>query len=194
MVTLQIILLGLVVIAAAFLCHLAVVNPIGMYLPIVRRFISLSTLGTTVLLLSLLIHASAATILAVNLSKDLAIAIMSLIGLVWGLFAYFLLQRFAGPMDRTGMVRNHPRRLPCVNIFLFASSALALGSTMGWYWSILPVFLWFILGLITAELAIRRRMRQSEGRINRQTAIFGINQYQGRGGLLSGNNYRYPFP
>lgn len=190
---LQVVWLGLVALAASYLCFVAVFNFIGMHVPraVVRIIGGDAALGPLVLLLSLLIHAVAAAIVAVNISWGVATGLVSATALVWGLFAYFLLQRFAGPVDRTEMVRNHPLLLPLANLLLFGSSALALGFAAGWYWAMLPVLLWFILGLITAEIAIRRLVNRSEGRLDRQTAMFGVNQAHGRG-LLSGN--RYPFP
>lgn len=191
MTTLQVIWLSILVVVASYLCHAALINPIGMNLPRSIRRLFGRGLYLSVAGLALLVHIAISSALALNLLSGVVIAIVSAMGLMWGLFAYFLLQRFAGPVDRTGMVRNHPLLLPLMNGVLFSSSALAFGLSVGWLWAVLPLIMWFILGLVSAEIAIRRLMTRSEGTLNRQVAIFGVNQDQGRG-LLGGD--RYPFP
>ncbi len=148
----------------------------------------------TSIILSLLFHASVAILLTIRLSLGSAIITMSTAVLTWGLLAYFLLLRFR-PLNRTLLVMQLPSLFPLVNLAGLASSILAFVLYAHWYLFPVPLTIWFGLGLFSAEVAIRSEIRDSrrEGReIDRRSAIFNINYYQGRSGAFS--LIRYPFP
>lgn len=117
-----------------------------------------------------------------------AIAIMSVIGLVSGLCAYFLRQRFAFPLDKIGMAKKAPWFLKATALFCFLSSVVWLALDFDWYFGLIPIILWGGLGYLTAEISIRRYSHGTNH--DREGTIRAINFAQGRGIDFA----RYPFP
>jgi len=182
---------------ASWLFSLAIATPVWCFIRrTVGPFRSVSDAADSApMLVSLLVHTGAATILAVSVSLRAAIIVISVAGLVWGLSSYFLQQRFADPWDRPGVVLITPLLLPLVSFAFFVSSVLALSFFTAWYWGVLPLVIWVILGFATAEIAIRRymsRSRESGRDCDRRFAISAINFQQGRIDFLGAD--RYPFP
>lgn len=197
MTSAQIAWLFLLTLLASGLCNLALLNPILTFVAQMGSRSLLVRAPLTVLILSLLFHAGVAIGLAVGISLDIAIVLISLAGFIWSLSSYFLLQRFVGiRSDTISLVRGTPSFLPITSFVCFISSIIALWLIVSWYWAFaLPVLIWFTLGFICAEIAIRHFINQARaaGRdCDRCLAIFSINSNQGRENILRGE--RYPFP
>jgi hypothetical protein len=153
-----------------------------------------------------LVHIGGGIALAAYLSVGAAIVASSLAGYIWGLLAYFLLQRFAVPIDRPELVHSAPLLLPLTSFAFFVSSMTALLLFTAWYWAIVPPLIWLALGLLTAEISIQRwirRMRQAGREYDRDLAIHLVNEAQGRWDVLGRchgrrsilrRRYGYPFP
>jgi hypothetical protein len=144
-------------------------------------------------------HCVIAIAVCLFVSIGAAVVVTSLTGFGWALMSYFLLQKFADPLDRPLRVHETPMFYPSGALGGFISSTLAIILLADWRWVFLPIMLWLLLGFLCAEIAIRRYMRSGSG-CDRNLAIFMINEAQGRGLRsfqdilnLKGMN-RYPFP
>jgi hypothetical protein len=154
--------------------------------PIPRSAILLLTLGSAI-------------VVAVFVSVGLAVVVMSLVALIWGLYAYFYRGRFAGPAYRIGLAKN-PVLLRSTTFLCFASSVVAFIVFVAWYLAFIPIVVWLALGFLTVEMAIHRHIRalgmvapsaNGEPSRNRSLAISAINHFQGwRNEIVQ---YRYPF-
>ena len=54
------------------------------------------------------VHGTLAVVLGLLVSIGIAIITTAIAGVIWALLGYFLLQRFAGPLDRIPLVRDAP--------------------------------------------------------------------------------------
>jgi len=195
MIAIEIAWLSLLILLASWFGNLAVINRILRFLFLFKRGPSVAEVCQLVTMaLFLLVHVAGAIVLAVYVSLGVAIIAISGASLVWGLFSYFLLQRFAGPLQRPGIVMASPLFLPLSCFASFASTALAFFLYTRWYLALVPFLVWFVLGYISAEMAIRGNMKLSKdagGECDRRIALSIINHAQGR--LLLRPD-RYPFP
>jgi len=144
------------------------------------------------------LHFAVAIAVYLFVSIGAAVVVTSLAAFGWALMSYFLLQRFAGPIDRPLMVHRIPMFYPLAALGGFISSNLAIILFPGWRWVFLPIVLWLLLGFLCSEISIRRHMRSGSG-CDRNLAIFMINEAQGRGfrsfkDIFKKNTNRYPFP
>ena len=183
------------VLVASWLSHTAFFNTI--FVAVIRRWgNNIAGRALFALLLFLLVvHGGLAWGLAVFAGLNVAIIATSLLTLVWSLICYFMMQRFAGPLDRTGMVDSNPAFYPALMFVAFVGLSIAVVLFAGWLWLVLPIGTWFVLGFLCAEAAIRRYMRKSRhggSESDRDLAIFAINNAQGRGSMF--RMKRYPFP
>jgi hypothetical protein len=147
------------------------------------------------MLLSIFLVAGLSILLSLVISTKLAIIALSLLSYSLALFAYFTLQRFAGPFERSDMVRSRPLFYPSLVVVALISSVTSLILFGLWYLVAVPVPLWFALGFCCAEISIRNyisRSQKGETPVDRDFAIFAINSAQKRDTLISPN--RYPFP
>ena len=125
----------------------------------------------------------------------LAVVATSVVLFVSSLIAYFMLQRFAAPLDRTGIVISNPLLYPVIALAAFLACTAAAIVFCGWFWGVAPIVGWFVLGFACAELAIRRyiaKSKQDGTDCDRRLAVFALNNAQGRRSLFGMD--RYPFP
>ena len=147
------------------------------------------------LVVLLVVHTAIAVALSVLVSLRAAVVLTSLMLLVSCLSVYFMNQRFAGRLERTGIVISNPLLYPSLSLAAFLACTAALILFWGWVWGVIPALLWLALGFVCAELAIRRymaRSRESGSGCDRRLAVFAINSAQGRDSLF--RPQRYPFP
>lgn len=145
--------------------------------------------------LAIAVHIATATSVALLISLGVALVAQSLLGFFWGSFSYFTLQRFAGPMQTTMLVRNAPWLYPVLTGLFFLSSVASILLTARWYWAIAPAGLWILVGFLCAEISIRQYIRGVEeagGSTDREIAKMYINENQGRRNPF--HRKRYPFP
>jgi len=194
MTVLQVIWLASAALAASWLSLVALLNPLAMALPgpVMRqlggRYYMLLTLAC------LLVHVGVAILLGATLSLEIAIASVSVLGQVWGLFSYFLLQRFALPIDRPSFVGRLPTLLPTMCLALLVSGSLAFWLVADWWVAAVPLLVWLLCGFVCTELAIRRLVHRpglENPTCDRQAAVFSLNLHQGRDPFSC---ERYPFP
>ncbi len=143
--------------------------------------------------MSFLIHIATAVLLTYQTSIGLAIVANSLLGLVWGLFFYFLLNRFAHIAERSA----NAFWMPIISFMFFLSSIVSLWQYISWYWAALPLGIWFILGFVCVEIKVRIYMRDAKEygyKSDRKSAIVRINNNQGREHVGETRLYGYPFP
>lgn len=143
------------------------------------------------LVILLLVHGGVATVMYICTSAAVTVLTTSLMAFSWAITAYFLLQRFSGPLEQPGMVANNPNIFPSVAFIAFVASTTACVMYGRWFLSCLPIITWLILGYMCAEIAIRRYMRRSD-KIDRDLAVFAVNEVQRRRGFMT--TKRYPFP
>jgi len=149
--------------------------------------------GIAVFVVSLFIHIATAVLVGYQISIGLAIVANSLFGLVWGLFFYFLFNRFA---HVSGLSAN-TSWMPITSFVFFLSSVISLWLCISWYWAALPLVIWLIMGFVCVEIAIWRIMRrvgESGEKLDRGFAIFSLNNNQERKTFSGGTSTRYPFP
>jgi len=144
------------------------------------------------------LHVAIAVAVCLFISAGAAVVVTSLAVFGGALISYFLLQRFADPLDRPSFVHRVPMFYPLAALGGFISSNFAVILFSGWRWVFLPIVLWLLLGFLCAEISIRRNMRSGSG-CDRNLAIFMINEAQGRGfrsfkDIFKKNTNRYPFP
>ena len=194
MTAIEITWLSLLTLLASWFGALTVINPIyGFLLRIRPSAAEVGPLATIVVFL--LVHVAGAIVLAAYISPGGAIIGISVAALVWGLFCYFFLQRFAQPEDLLGLSLTSPLVLPVASLVSFVSTAIAFLLYSQWYFAFVPFLVWLVLGFTTAELAIRRcikRSRNAGAEWDRRFAMSIVNDAQGRRahyGLV-----RYPFP
>jgi hypothetical protein len=128
-------------------------------------------------------------------SPSAAITALSLAAFAESSLACFLLQRFASTLERPEFVLDKPSVLPVLQFVAFVLCILSLLSFAGVLWAPLPILIWFGLGFLCCEMAIRRFMRRSRRNgesADRKLAIFAVNEAQGRNRMLGTS--RYPFP
>lgn len=193
----QVLWLGLNAIIGAWLSHSVLCNP-------VLGFIMMQEWGTKAVerlmlfLITALFAAHVAVAVGVSLlvSVPAAVVATSMILFASSLMAYFMLQRFAGPLFRPMIVIRNPIFYSAIALAAFLACTVAVVMFCGWFWAVAPIGVWFVLGFVCAELAIRRLIARSKsaGRsgFDRRLAIFALNDGQGRRGLFGMD--RYPFP
>jgi hypothetical protein len=141
------------------------------------------------------LHGAVAVAVCLLASVEAAVVVTSLLFFGWALLGYFLLQRFAGPLDRTMRVKNYPALYPSAAFAGFISSTLAVIFLADWRCGFVPIVIWLFLGYFCAEVAIRRQMRsfkETGHDADRSDAVFAVNDVQGR--RLRSALDRYPFP
>ena len=130
-------------------------------------------------------------------SVAIGVIVTSFVAYSWGLISYFLLQRFANVIDRPHMFRSKPMLQPLVTFGCFLSSTQAISFFADWRLAFLPFVLWFLLGYLFAEMAIRhyiRELKRMGKECNRRHAICALNYIQGRHDPMTILKNRYPFP
>jgi hypothetical protein len=140
-------------------------------------------------------HGVLAVAVASVASVNAAVIITSVLTFAWAQSAYFLLQRFAGPMERPRLVSQSPAFYPLSTFVGFAANVIAFVLFVGWPLVWVPLLVWGICGFVCAEIAIRRymcRVQESGSACDRALAIFAVNEVQGRRTYRS--TQRYPFP
>ncbi|MFH1613656.1 MAG: hypothetical protein ABIG61_01035 [Planctomycetota bacterium] len=150
----------------------------------------------TLLVVLFTFHGVIAAVVCLSISITTALIVTSFVGYGWVLISYFILQRFAGRLDRPAMVYKHPMFYPLAAFGGFLSSTLAISFFAGWWLAFLPFVLWLMLGFLCAEVAIRRYMREGD-KCDRDLAIFAVNDAQGRNNdfaTMIFKKNRYPFP
>ncbi len=152
----------------------------------------------TLLVVLFTFHGVIAAVVCLSTSITAAVVVTSFVAYGWAQISYFILQRFATPLERSGIVYEYPMFHPLAAFGGFLSSTLAISFFAGWWLAFLPFVLWLLLGFLCAEVAIRRYMREGH-KCDRDLAIFAINDTQGRGRraedlLFSKKMNRYPFP
>jgi hypothetical protein len=187
--------LGINTIIGAWLGYSVLVNPIGLFG--MRKWGgNVAERLLLILLVSLLAtHTGVAVAVSLLVTVRAAVVITSLIVFVSSLTAYFMLQRFAGPLDRTGVVNSNPLLYSATTLAAFLACTVALVLFGGWIWIVVPIVVWFLLGFLCAELAIRRYISKSRRwgtDCDRRRAVFALNSAQGRRSLFGMD--RYPFP
>jgi hypothetical protein len=186
------VIIWLVVIAALAAWHgiVAVLNPL-------MRTLKHRIDPTLAILASIIgILTAGAIALAVFVSLGVAILAISLFSMTLGAIVYFKGQRFADPTSRFMFASTRPLLLPSTMFISFASSVIAFVIFTYWFLFVVPIALWFAIGFLSAEVAIRQQMRRSKehgSETDRKKAIFAINDNQGRRGSFGRSN-RYPFP
>lgn len=193
MVVIELLWIALLCLLGSFSASTTVVN--GSLRWMWRRGIRIQ--AGVIYITSLLLHALLALVLVICMSLDTAVLVMSGSALAWGLVLYFREQRFANPLNRPMMIHEWPWLLPLLSFGAFLSSITAILLYSHWYWAFIPVVMCVAMGYLMAEMAIRREMKEAarhseSASSDRRFAIFVVNNYQGRGSLLTGN--RYPFP
>ena len=136
----------------------------------------------------------AAVVLAVFSGIEVAILAVSLLSLTLGVFDYCCAYRFASRGQK--LFDTGVRLIALTKWLSFFSSVLCLVLLFRWFLFPVPIVLWFVVGFLSAEMAIRQHIRKSKLRGNdcdRQRAIFAINDNQGRSNIGLTPN-RYPFP
>ena len=127
-----------------------------------------------------------------------AVLAQSLFAFSWAVLSLFLMQRFAGPMEKTQLVRTAPWLYPLLSVILLASSVVAILRIASWPLIFVPLVIWVILGFACGEIAIRTYMRHCRRihiEIDRAHAIGIINENQGRRpSVFLDTRERYPFP
>jgi hypothetical protein len=189
-------------IAAAWLSYTVLFNPI-LQAAMSKWGGSVSDrMAFTLLGILVTFHCALSITLCLLASVGAAVVVTSLIGFGWALMSYFLLQRFAHPIERCLRVLKNPMFHPLVAFGGFISSTFAIIFLADWRLAFIPIVLWLLLGFLCAEIAIRRYMRSSKrsgSDCDRDMAIFAINNTQGRGRsfndlFFSKKMNRYPFP
>ena len=156
---------------------------------------------TNTLMLASLIGVSVPpSYLAISQQSDVALATASIEGFIFALIAYFLGQRYEGPVFASNLIRRKPSFFPTAALAYFSYSASFLGIAKGWLWGLLPILIWLILSYACVEMAVKReqrRLARYDGSPSRKRAICVLNQYQGRVPSMvePGSPYEnYPFP
>jgi hypothetical protein len=187
--------LGFNAIISAWLSHSVLVN---LVLPFaIQKWWYNATECSRLILIAALFIAHVAVAVGVSFlhSVRVAVAVTSLILFICSLIVYFMLQRFAGPLDRMGIVISNPLLYPVIAFAAFLGCTAAIIMFCGWFWGVVPIIVWFVLGFLCAELAIRRYITESKQRgtdCARQLAIYAMNHAQGRRSPFRMD--RYPFP
>lgn len=153
--------------------------------------------GDIVSILAFVLNVVLSITVCLFVSVTIAVIVTSFAAYVWGLMSYFLLQRFAEVSDRPHMFRSNPMLQPLVTFGCFLSSTVAISFFVDWRLALLPFVLWLLLGFLFAEAAIHRYIRISKqfGReCSRKSAIFAVNDAQGRRDPMTMIKNRYPFP
>ena len=154
----------------------------------------------TLMLASLICVSAPLWYLAISQQSDVALATASIEGFICALIAYFLGQRYEGPVFASDLIRRKPSFFPTAALAYFSFSASFLCIAKGWLWGLLPILIWLILGYACVEMAVKReqrRLARYDGSPSRERAICVLNQYQGRVPSMfeSGSSYKkYPFP
>ncbi len=182
------------VIVATLLSYFVSINPLS---SLIGRKWGHAAVDFILLGLYALIFSGMAVAGSVLISTSMATVIISTITFAIATFAYFSLQRFTGPIDQPFMIRKNPLFYPFLVFLTFIISSVAGGALLTWYFFILLITIWFILGFICAEIAIRTYMKhfsKLESECDRDLAIFAItNNAKGQQNMFAKRS-RYPFP
>lgn len=158
--------------------------------------------GADILFCALLVLSAAfyiiiAIVSSLYISSSMATVIISTISFALTVPSYFLMQRFTGTMDKALIVHRNPMVLPFLVFLTFVLAAISGGVYLAWYYFLFLVLLWFVMGFICAEIAIRVYMKRSAAfgsECGRELAVFTIRcNAKGDQSILE-NNRRYPFP
>ena len=181
--------------ACAWFSHAVLSNPV--FRAAIRKWGSRAADNAAIALLTtlLLLHGGVAAAVYVTISAGATVLTTSLLAFAWANTAYFILQRFAGPLEQPFMVDKNRSFLPLASFIAFTASTTACILYGGWFLACLPIATWLILGFTCAEIAVRRYMRRSRESgtdCTRDLGIFAVNDAQGRRGFMTTG--RYPFP
>jgi hypothetical protein len=147
------------------------------------------------LIILYILDAAFISILAYIISINVAVLISSLFVLHCAYRCYYAYQKYASPIHRNGISINQPWLYPCCIIYGLIAFSLCILFNFMWLWMGLIIPLWLFYGFISAEIEIRRRMKEMN--CNRNHAKSSINIDMGRHdfeSLFFAKKEKYPFP
>jgi hypothetical protein len=147
------------------------------------------------LIILYILDATSISIIAYVISIKVAALISSLFTLHCAYRSYYAFQRYASPISRNGISIGQPWFYPCCIIYGLIAFSLCVLFNFMWLWLGFIVPLWLFYGYLSAEIEIRRRMKEMN--CDRSLSVFSINGDMGRHNFQSlflAKKERYPFP